>query len=153
MIKDSFDDDFEYSVECDGCGKQMKNPDDEKSTFVAHFYDVTSIVKSKGWTMDGNHCYCPKCTNALKEYGKDDNMPYIFVINKYTLEDNNKILVGTKLLKDGFNYIKSLGYDADLNEYSNSLNVAVFAIPSLIKFYADKDIAIRQDGSFFELNL
>ena len=80
-------------------------------------------------------------------------MPYIFVINKYTLEDNNKILVGTKLLKDGFNYIKSLGYDADLNEYSNSLNVAVFAIPSLIKFYADKDIAIRQDGSFFELNL
>ena len=38
MIKDSFDDDFEYSIECDGCGKQMKNPDDEKSTFVAHFY-------------------------------------------------------------------------------------------------------------------
>ena len=34
MIKDSFDDDFEYSVECDGCGKQMKNPDADKDIAI-----------------------------------------------------------------------------------------------------------------------
>src|SRR5574344_223976 len=142
-------DDFKYKVNCDGCHKELINPDDEKSMFMTSFYN---IVKSKNWTVDGDHCYCPKCTKALKEYGKDDNVPYTFVINNYTWEgNNNKRLVGTKLLKDGFDYIKSIGYDADLNEYSDSLNVAVFAIPSLIKFYADKGISIKQDGSFFEL--
>ena len=52
MIQDTFEDDFEYRVDCDGCNKQLKNPNDEKGTFVADFDDVANIVKSKGWTVN-----------------------------------------------------------------------------------------------------
>src|SRR5574344_2101539 len=132
MIKDSFDDDFEYSVECDGCGKQMKNPDDEKSTFVAHFYDVTSIVKSKGWTVDGDHCYCPKCTKAKDEYS----------------EDYNKC---KELFNKGYDFLKSKGFKGlELDDLS--LSVPDVAVPDLIQFYKNKGFTVKQDDSFFELN-
>jgi hypothetical protein len=149
MIKDSFDDDFEYSVECDGCGKQMKNPDDEKSTFVAHFYDVTSIVKSKGWTVDGDHCYCPKCTKAKDEYSRDDNTPYMFMNYSDNNEDYNKC---KELFNKGYDFLKSKGFKGlELDDLS--LSVPDVAVPDLIQFYKNKGFTVKQDDSFFELNL
>jgi len=152
MIQDAFDDDFEYRVNCDGCGKQMKNPNDVKGTFVAHFDNVVKIVKSKGWTVEGCYCYCPKCAKALQEYGKDDGMPYMFAIDKFTYDgDEERTAIGEKLQQDGLRYLKKLGFDdADID--CGTLNVSEFAVPDLIKFYTSHGVLVQRDGSFFELD-
>lgn len=153
MIQDAFDDDFEYRVNCDGCGKKIINPNDANGTFVAHFQDVVDIVKSKGWTVEGCYCYCPKCAKAMYKYGYEDYSPLIFAINNYTFDDDDKKAAkGMKLLQDGLKYVKNLGYIASFND--DCIKVSVFAVPDLIKFYADKGVSVkRESDSFFELNL
>lgn|SRR5574344_58507 len=154
MIQDAFDDDFEYRVNCDGCGKKMTNPKSKEGTFVAHFNDVADIVKSKGWTVDGDCCYCQKCAKAMQEYGKDDGIPYMFAIDKLTYDgDEEKIAVGEKLQKAGLDYLRKLGFDEDSADIDDgTLNVSVFAVPDLLQFYAKKDVGVERDGSFFELD-
>ena len=151
MIQDTFEDDFEYRVDCDGCNKQLKNPNDEKGTFIADFDDVANIVKSKGWTVNGNYCYCPKCAKAMYKYGYEGCSPLIFAINNYTFDDDDKKAAkGMKLLQDGLKYVKSLGYIAGFDD--DCIKVSVFAVPDLIKFYADKGVSVkRESDSFFEL--
>ena len=148
------DDNFEYKVNCDGCGRQLKNPTDKKNgSFFGHFDDVQAcIAKAAGWTVNFGHCYCPKCTKAKEEYGVGGRESLVFTAYNLINEgDDEEVAIGQKLLKDGYDYVKSHGYDAVMDD--ESLGVKVYAAPDLIKFYADRGVAAMQSGPFFDLSI
>lgn len=51
----------EYMVECDGCKKTYSDQDVEP-VFLDPC-DAAEEILSKGWSIDGDKCYCPNCKN------------------------------------------------------------------------------------------
>ena len=50
-----------FILQCDGCGKTVRTTGGFTRKTVRKRY------AGYGWTFDGDHCYCPKCSNTHGE--------------------------------------------------------------------------------------